>query len=247
MIDYDRVAVLYDLWVTADFDRDFFLEEAAAAGGPILELGAGTGRLTLPLVGAGAAVTAVDLSRGMLDRLEAKLAARGLSAAVVCADACDLPPLGPFALAIFPFHSMMEILGADRRRAVLRGVRERLSPGGRFVVTLHNPAVRRRTVDGVLRVVGSFPAPDGTLVVSGSEHGGDPVVTRHQFLELYAPDGRLLSKTHQPMMFELIEREPFEATAREEGFEIAALYGDYARGPFDSAESPAMIFVLKRP
>jgi hypothetical protein len=46
---YERIADLYDAFVTTDVDIPFFLEEARKAGGPILELMAGTGRLTIPL------------------------------------------------------------------------------------------------------------------------------------------------------------------------------------------------------
>jgi hypothetical protein len=69
----------------------------------------------------------------------------------------------------------MEIIDPADQRAALDAVFSPLEPGGRFICTLHNPAVRRRSVDGVLRLVGSVPGADGTLVVSGVEQGGDPV------------------------------------------------------------------------
>jgi hypothetical protein len=47
-IDYDSVAEIYDLYVTADYDIPFFLSETAKVEGPVLELTAGTGRLTSP-------------------------------------------------------------------------------------------------------------------------------------------------------------------------------------------------------
>lgn len=49
---------------------------------------------------------------------------------------------------------------------------------GRFVCTMQNPMIRRPKVDGCLRLVGDCPLDDGTLVVSGFERGGDPVVSR---------------------------------------------------------------------
>lgn len=61
----------------------------------------------------------------------------------------------------------MEIVGEENQRAALAAVFACLAPGGRFICTLHNPAVRRAQVDGLLRVVGRFPADNGTLVVSG--------------------------------------------------------------------------------
>src|SRR5690606_13901500 len=177
-IDYDSVAEIYDLYVTGDYDVSFFIEEAGKAAGPVLELTAGTGRLSLPLVEAGVRLTCVDVSRGMLDVLNRKLADRGLDAELVCADVCQLQLGARFELALLPFQSFMEIVGESRQREALSAVFASLVPDGRFICTMHSPAVRRRQVDGTLRVVGRFPVPDGSLVVSGFETGGRHVVHR---------------------------------------------------------------------
>ena len=68
-IQWDAVASLYDSYVTATFDVPFFLAEAKAVPGPVLELMAGTGRVSLPLVEAGVPLTCVDASGAMLSRL----------------------------------------------------------------------------------------------------------------------------------------------------------------------------------
>jgi hypothetical protein len=184
-IDYDSVAELYDLYVTATYDFEFFLAEAAKAEGPALELTAGTGRLSLPL---------------------------------------------------------LEV----RQRQALAAVHSALLPGGRFICTMHNPAVRRKTVDGALRLVGRFSAPEGSLVVSGFEQGGSPVVQRLQFFETFGPSGELLAKRMLPMEFAFIEKENFDAMARGAGFRVTALYGGYDRSPFDPVSSPVMIWVLEK-
>lgn len=243
-IDYDAVAELYDLYARWNQDVPFFLEETAKAGGPVLELTAGTGRLSLPLARAGVSLTCVDVSAGMLAVLSRKLAAEGLGAEVVCADVCELALPARFPLAILPFQAFMEIVGEERQRRALAAVRSCLLPGGRFVCTFHNAAVRRRQVDGALRIVGRFPAPEGTLVVSGFEQGGDPVVRRTQLFEMYAPDGRLSWKRMLPMEFELVEKDRFEAMAGGAGFRVLDLYGDYGRAPFDPGTSPVQIWVL---
>lgn len=245
-IDYDSVAEIYDLYVTADYDIAFFLSETANVEGPVLELTAGTGRLSLPLIQAGARLTCVDASQGMLDVLARKLKERGLHAELRCADACHLQPQTSFQLAILPFQSFMEIVGEERQRQVVRAVFACLTPGGRFVCTLHNPVVRRTQVDGVLRIVGRFPTQDGTLVVSGFEQGGCPIVTRLQFFEFFANDGQLRSKLLLPMEFAFVEKDHFESMARDAGFRVLELYGDYDRSAFDPMRSPVMIWVLQK-
>jgi len=71
-IDYDTVAEFYDLYAAATYDHEFILARVSSAT-RVLELMSGTGRLSIPLVRAGAVLTCVDLSRGMLDVLQRKL------------------------------------------------------------------------------------------------------------------------------------------------------------------------------
>lgn len=246
-IDYDSIAALYDSYVTADFDVPFFTAEVRQAAGPVLELTSGTGRLSVPLVEAGADLTCVDCSRGMLDVLAEKLAKRGLKAELHCADLCDFTTPNRFALALLPFQSFMEIVGERRQKAALASVFASLRPGGRFICTMHNPNVRRSQVDGVLRLVGGFPFEGGRLVVSGFEQGGWPVVSRLQFVEFFGPDGRQVWKRLLPMEFEFVDRERFESLAVESGFRVSQLFGDYGRGAFRPESSPVMIWVLDKP
>lgn len=247
-IEYDRVASLYDAYITADYDFGFFTAAAKAAGGPVLELTSGTGRLSIPLAESGVELTCVDCSRGMLERLGKKLEERGLRAEVVCCDVCALE-LAPerFALAILPFQAFMELVGAERQRAALAGVFRALRPGGRFLCTMHNPPVRRAQVDGMVRDVGRVPFEGGTLVVTGVETGGDPVVSRVQSFELFRADGASAWRLELPMQFEMVERDAFERMATEAGFRVRALYGDYAGAAFATETSPVMIWDLERP
>ena len=60
-IDYDGVADLYDLYVNTDYDFEFFVREIRARDARVLELASGTGRLSIPLIEAGADLTCVDL------------------------------------------------------------------------------------------------------------------------------------------------------------------------------------------
>lgn len=245
-IDYDSIAEIYDLYVRSDYDVPFFLSEVREVRGPVLELMAGTGRLSLPLIEAGAALTCVDGSQGMLDVLSRKLAQRWLRADVHCMDVCRLDLPARFELAILPFQAFMEIVREEDQRAALASVHACLSPGGRFICTLHNPAIRKAQVDGTLRVAGRFPTGDGTLVVSGFETGGNPVVSRLQFFELFTPAGHLLWKRLLPMEFAFVEKDAFERMALEAGFRVTQLYGGYDRAPFDPEKSPVMIWCLEK-
>jgi SAM-dependent methyltransferase len=141
----DAHARLYDVDLQEDpGDLDLYLALAARTGGPILELGVGTGRIAVPLAAAGYRVTGVDLDAAMLRRAREHATRAGRQAAknltLIEADARDLPEdLGPFRLAFVALNSLL-IFGSrkDQARAVA-GMADRLEPGGLAVVDVWLP------------------------------------------------------------------------------------------------------------
>lgn len=80
--DYDVVADLYEIYVPAAFDIDFFQQETQKAAGEVLELMSGAGRVSIPLTAAGVRLTCVDLSEELNAVLKGKLHRLGLAADV---------------------------------------------------------------------------------------------------------------------------------------------------------------------
>jgi SAM-dependent methyltransferase len=230
-IDYDRVADVYDLYVTSGLDIGFYVEEAGKAQGKVIELMCGTGRVSLPLLEAGVNLTCVDASEGMLARLEERLRAKKLEAPVLRADVRHLHlDQEEFDLALIPFHSFSELVSPHDQALTLRAVHGCLEEGGRLICPLHNPAVRARTADGALRLNGSFPTKDGgLLVVSGFENleEGSGVVDRIQLYEFFDASNNLVAKRVLPMRFALIDKSGFAELADTTGFVPVALYGTY--------------------
>ena len=72
------------------------------------------------------------------------------------------------------------------------------------------------------------------------------MVTRLQFIEFFGNDGLLRSKRLLPMEFAFVEKDKFEPMARDVGFRVLKLYGNYDRSPFDATQSPVMIWVLEK-
>jgi SAM-dependent methyltransferase len=245
------VADLYDAYVTTANDVPFFVDEAQRTQGPVLELMAGTGRISLPLAEAGVRLTCVDLSGPMLARLRSKLAVRQLSVTTYEMDVSRLALAERgFALVLLPFQSFGELLTRDNQQAALGAVAAHLAPGGRFICTLHNPSVRRRTIDGQLRLLGTVPLPDrdATLLLWSLQQltSDASEVRAAQLYELYDGDGRLEDKRWLDVRFRLVERPEFKAMAEAAGFRVVALYGDYDRTHFDDENSPYMIWMLER-
>ena len=139
---WDDYADFYD-WENAQTmarrDVPFWKRLARAAEGPVLELGCGTGRVTLPLGRAGAKVVGIDLSEPMLKRARDRVRRTRLGRRVclVRGDIRALPfPPQRFSLVAAPYGILQSLLRESDLNATLRAVRDVLTPGGRLVVEL---------------------------------------------------------------------------------------------------------------
>jgi SAM-dependent methyltransferase len=139
---YDPIAGVYDPWSASVVeDVEFYVEEATASGGPVVELACGTGRIAVPIAKAGVRVIGVDASAGMLE------VARRYAAEEGVAELLDLrhgdlrePPVDErVPLVLVPFRSLLHMTTeADRLRALV-AARELLLPGGRLVFDVFSP------------------------------------------------------------------------------------------------------------
>ncbi len=142
-------ASLYDAqYATATHDFRFYQKLAAKTGGPILELGAGTGRLTHVLARAGFEVTALDASEAMLREARWKIQK---SVHFVCADFRAFHLNRRYPLILSAFNSLQHCLRTEDFAAVLARTREHLAPGGFFAFDVPNGT---RTTD---RAAGTPP------------------------------------------------------------------------------------------
>lgn len=117
-------------------DLPVWRELARRAGGPVLDLGAGTGRVTLDLAEHGHALTALDSDAELLDELARRADEGGLEVRCVRADARSLPETEPFALAIAPMQFLQIMGGPGERGRLLRGVADGLASGGLFAAAV---------------------------------------------------------------------------------------------------------------
>ncbi len=137
---YDRLGRRYDAWCrSVTEDIPFYVELALQAGGRVLEVGVGSGRIAVPAALAGVPVVGVDNSQVMLDLARERAAPHGVDLELVRADMRALPDLGRFALVLVPFRAFLHLRDDAERLSVLRALFDRLEPGGTLAFDVFHP------------------------------------------------------------------------------------------------------------
>lgn len=151
----DAMSDVYDDWYRDVSDVDATVERLEAEGHRersaegalrVLELGAGTGRLALPLAARGHDVTALDISDAMLDRLRA--ADPDALVTAVRGDMAGPLPAGPFDLVFVAYNSLFLLTDDKRQAACFAAVAAALAPSGCFVVEAFVPTMDEAGVPG---------------------------------------------------------------------------------------------------
>jgi SAM-dependent methyltransferase len=206
-------------------DAAFYLALARESGGPVLELGCGTGRILLPIAREGIECVGLDASREMLDVLRAKQPPPNLELAHAAMESFDLGE-GRFALITIPFRAFSHLLDVPSQLASLVNARRHLAPGGRLALDVFDPklASLARAEDAESLAV-SADTPSGRVQRFDrvTRDAARQVLTLHMRFLAAAPEdcgeGEL-----ELRWFHRYELEHLLARA---GFRIEALYGGF--------------------
>ena len=117
-------------------DLSLWTDLAREAAGPVLELGAGTGRVALHLAGEGFEVTALERSPQLLDALRERAGSRGLPLRTVHADTREFRLDARFGLICAPMQLVHLLGGSGGRASMLSSIAAHLHPGGRAAIAL---------------------------------------------------------------------------------------------------------------
>ena len=140
---YDVIAAFYDPWSrSVTEDVSFYVEQALASGGPVVELAVGTGRIAVPIARAGVDVIGVDSSPGMLALAREATEEAGVSQRVDLrlGDLREPPVDERVPLVICPFRSLLHMENEDEKLRALRAARSLLDAEGRFVFDVFSPS-----------------------------------------------------------------------------------------------------------
>jgi SAM-dependent methyltransferase len=230
---YDSIARLYDPWsASVKEDVDFYVTEARKTGGPIVELGVGTGRIAVPTAQAGISVIGVDSSDGMLEICRRSAEAAGV------AELLDLrlgdlrrPPVEErVALVTCPFRSLLHLGSNDERLDALGAVRDLLVPGGRFIFDVF------------------APSRDDIEETHGRWLEREPGIWERADWDL---QGRVLTLAVRGEAGETLMRlswrspDEWRHLLEQAGFEVVALYGWFDMRQYDGGEDS--VWIARRP
>ncbi len=202
-------------------DLDLWDELAGAGAGPVVELGAGTGRVALALAENGHEVLAIDNDRALLDALESRAAERHVEVGTICADVRELAELDLRAGACVAPMQLVQLLGGGIGRArALAGVRTHLSPGATFAAAIVEPPPAASSVAQLpdVREVDGWVYSSTPLSVSLQDDGG---IVVERMRELVSPDGALERK-HVTISLDALDSDGLAAEAAAHGFREAS-------------------------
>jgi SAM-dependent methyltransferase len=139
----DRIADVYDQWVTLPADTDAAVEFLAslAGAGSVLELGIGTGRIALPLAERGIAVHGIDASTAMVAKLRAKPG--GDAIPVVTGDFAEVSVQGSYRLVFVVFNTFFALASQEDQVRCFQNVARHLAADGAFVIQAFVPDLTR--------------------------------------------------------------------------------------------------------
>ena len=245
-MNYDPLTSLYELQYHTYRDDLHFYAKLAEGVSCVLELGSGTGRVSLHLARRGAKVTGLELSPEMLARAQSKAAAENMNLELVQGDMRNFHLKRTFPLVIVPFNAFMHLYTPADQSGALERIYAHLEPGGTLALDLYVPNFG---LEGVLRHEGeTFFDPDGSrtdvFVLQRIDRVKQMAYTQY-FVDTADFDGRLERSFHT-LEQRYFTRFELEWMLKNAGFEGVKISGSFEGAPLDSS-SYFMVVQAKKP
>jgi SAM-dependent methyltransferase len=233
MSSYDAIAALYDPWSrSVTEDVEFYVAQSRKSGGPVVELGVGTGRIAVPVAKTGVCVIGIDDSEGMLALCRSRAEGAGVSDLVELrlGDLRRPPVLERVSLVTCPFRALLHLASDEERLDALRSVYRLLIPLGRFVFDVFAPSmedVEETNGRWLEREPGIWERADWDLK--------QRVLT----LAVRGENGETA------MRLSWCSPEEWRGLLDRAGFEVEAMYGWFDLRPYDGGEDT--VWIARRP
>jgi SAM-dependent methyltransferase len=244
--EYDPLASLYDLEYDHDYDAPFWLALAERERAPVIEWGAGTGRLSVPLAQAGHDITAVEISTEMVE------IGKGKSKSVewIVGDMRKVHPGRHYGLALCAFNSFLCLRCVGDALAFLRNAREHLVPGGLLgiEVSAFSPEELVDPPGGpMLRHDFTRELPDGRLDRFSASHydAATQLMEMRLFYERYYASSTPENRRAHDLTIRITNRDELNLMLRLGGFETEAVYGGFEGEPFVSTSDHLVVLARR--
>jgi SAM-dependent methyltransferase len=239
---YDAV---YRAVPTLGPDAKFYERLAVESGGPVLELGCGTGRVLLPIASKGIACTGVDKSPGMLDQFRAKA---GSEAVTLCCSPMESFDFNGrrFPLIFSAFRAFQHLNTVTQQLSCLERVRAHLEPGGVFAFDVFLPRLEAMAKDS------ESESLDVEFEFKGRKVKRFAGVTRNRVNQLIQVTMRYVEEREDEPPIETIVkfsmrwfwRYELEHLMHRAGFRHLEIYGDFDRSQV-RRDSPAFVVLAR--
>jgi ubiquinone/menaquinone biosynthesis C-methylase UbiE len=233
-------------------DLPFWRRVAREARGRILELGCGTGRLTLPLAKSGLDLVGIDLAEAMLARAERRVRARrrrggGRSPQLVRGDMRTLPfRRNSLSMVLAPYGVLQSLLSDRDLAATLASVSRVLKTEGLFGIELVPDVPRWREYRNRVQMMGRAPGNTHLTLIESVRQ--DRARRQTVFAQRYVVRrGRRRSDHVFELRFRTLPVTQMLGRLARNGFAIEASYGDYKRGAWHEGAEQWIILARKRP
>jgi len=256
--DLPFVAEFYDFVVPYQErgDVNFFVEAGRESGGPVLEIGCGTGRVLIPTAAAGFEIVGLDSSPAMLAVCQQKLSRQPKEtqtrATLTEGDMRKFDLGREFRLVTIPFRPFQHLMTVEDQLACLATVHRHLATGGKLILDLFNPAFPHLADEKYFEDLNReppFTMPDGRKILRRHHILARDFFHQTQDVELIYrvtfPDGREERLVHRFTMRYLFRFEAEHLLARS-GFEVEDVYADFDKSPYGSKFPGDLIFVARK-
>jgi len=240
-------AEFYDTeFATREVEIPFYRKYARLAGGPVLEVACGTGRITLPIARDGVDVTGLDVSRPMIEQARRKSAAECLSVTWIEQDCWDMRFDRTFALVFSATNAMQHLLDLESVCAFLQSARRALAPDGESILDVFNPDPAKLARTSAARYVHktiTLPGGEDIRVETASHYHADTQVLHFDLF--YLRGGRLLRTKHVNMR--CFFPEELLVLCRFNGLEVVKRFGNYDEVEFSGGSSKQILICRPAP
>jgi ubiquinone/menaquinone biosynthesis C-methylase UbiE len=257
MNQYDSHSELYDhLYLGLPGEQEFYVSESLRYPSPVLEIGCGTGRITIPIVQVGVDIVGIDNSEGLLKEANEKVAKIKTIAGnieLVNADMRDFSFDKKFNLVIIPYRAFLHMHSVEDQKKTLKNIWNHLVPGGHLIMNMFFPRIDVmdtyiNQLGTVVKQVKTLEKKNGNrqIVYDSRQYSSySQLITQYFVIEEIDPEGLVVSKQYFPLTLRWVTKFEMEHLFELCGFKVENLFGWFDKREF-SDSSEEMIWVAKK-